>query len=202
MRGHRRDDTEALMTEHDHSSAPSPAGGGPPPGVDPAEWQRLTEGLESRFAPHVEAAAAEVRSAEQHLAQARADLDRAREESAGRRYRSDRLVFMRASVGEELEGLERKTTPKKLRVAYRYLLARAAELAEGEVAGYRADQEAVERDREHSVEARAEAERQAATRLEAARQMQDRVRQAQEAARRGMAVLAEKLGDDGERASA
>ena len=190
------------MTEPDPSSVPSSTGAGPPAGVDPTEWQRLTESLESRFAPHAEAAAAEVRSAEQSLTQARTDLERARQESAGRRYQSDRLVFMRASVGEELEGLERKTTPKKLRVAYRYLLARAAELAEGEVAGYRADQAAIERDREHSVDARAEVERQAVARLEAARQMQDRVRHAQEAARRGLAVMVEKLGDDGERASA
>lgn len=130
------------MTQHDRPDTPS-AGVGPPPGVDPAEWQRLTETLESRFAPHVEAATAEVRSAEQRLAEAQADLERARQEAAGRRYQSDRLVFMRASVGEELDGLERKTTPKKLRVAYRYLLSRAAELAEGEVVGYRADQAAI-----------------------------------------------------------
>ena len=46
---------------------------------------------------------------------------------------------MRASLQDELEALTRKTTPKKVRVGYRYLLDRAVELAEGEVQGYQSD---------------------------------------------------------------
>lgn len=46
------------------------------------------------------------------------------------------------------------------------------------------------------MDARAEAERAAAARLEAARLMQARVRHAQEAARRGLAIMVAKLGTD------
>ena len=67
-------------------------------------------------------------------------LAHARDEAASRQYQSDRRVFMRAAVDDELESLSRKTTEKKLRSAHRYLVARAVELADAEVAGYLADQ--------------------------------------------------------------
>ncbi len=161
--------------------------------VDPGEREQLAYALSARFAPHLQAAAAAVREAEQGLADAREALARAREEAASQRYQSDRLVFMRASVHEDVEALTRKTTPKKVRVAYRYLLARAVELAEGEVQGYRADQEAAQRQRRHSVEACAQAEREALDRLDAASAMHQRVRDAERAARDGLAVMLEKL---------
>ena len=135
--------TEALSSRTAQSSTP----------LDLSERERLAFALSQRFAPHVEAAATAVREAEQSLAQAREHLSRAREAEAGQGYRSDRLVFMRAAVNDEVEGLARKTTPKKVRVAYRYLLDRAVELAAGEVQEYTSDQDSAQHAREHSVEA-------------------------------------------------
>ena len=76
-----------------------------PTPLDLSERERLAFALSQRFAPHVEAAATAVREAEQSLAQAREHLSRAREAEAGQGYRSDRLVFMRAAVNDEVEGL-------------------------------------------------------------------------------------------------
>ena len=99
-----------------------------------AELDRLALAVTDRFAPYLHAAVAAVREAEHDLAQARAALARAEQAAANTRYVSDPLVFMRVTVREELDGLSRKTTPKKVRASFRYLLARAAELAEGELA--------------------------------------------------------------------
>ncbi len=159
----------------------------------PGELDRLAATLAERFAPHVQAAAAAVREAEAELVEARAALARAEQAAAGRRYASDRLVFMRAGVRDEVEGLTRKTTPKKVRAAFRYLLARSVELAEGEVAGYRSDQAEALRDRLQGVEACREVEAVALSRVESAIAMQARVLAAEQAAREGLAVLAEKL---------
>jgi hypothetical protein len=157
------------------------------------EWERLAHALSLRFAPHLQAAAAAVREAEQDLATTREELTRAHRAAASRRYQSDRLVFMRASVKDEVEALGRKTTEKKIKVAYRYLVDRAVELAEGEVHGYHEDQAAMRRDQEHSVEAWLEAERVAIERLDAARAMQARVQDAEQSARQGLAVIVQKL---------
>lgn len=185
------------MTEHYPTAVPPPDQTGEdrsPSRVDPVELDRLTQALLGRFAPHVEAAATAVREAENDLAEAHEALARARHAADSQRYQSDRLVFMRASVRDEVEALARKTTPKKVRVAYRYLLARAVELAEGEVQGYRDDLAAAERERQHSVEACVAAERAAAEKLEAARAMQRRVDDAVQTARQGLAVMIEKVG--------
>lgn len=165
---------------------------------DPVEWERLVHALSLRFAPHVDAAAEAVRQAENDLADAREALERARREAENSSYQSDRLVFMRASLADEVEALARKSTPKKLRVAYRYLVARATELAEGEVAGYRADVAAQERERERSVPACLEAERRAVAALDDALALQARVAAAEREARQGLAVLSEKLAAQGE----
>jgi hypothetical protein len=162
--------------------------------LDLSERERLAFALSQRFAPHLEAAATAVRDAEQSLAQAREHLSRAREAEAGQGYRSDRLVFMRAAVNDEVEALARKTTPKKVRVAYRYLLDRAVELAAGEVQEYLSDQDSAQHAREHSVEACIQAEREAGERLEAAHALHSRVKDADHAARAGLAIMAEKLG--------
>ena len=100
---------------------------------------------------------------------------------------------MRASVKDEVEALGRKTTEKKVKVAYRYLVDRAVELAEGEVHGYHEDQAATRRDQEHSVEAWLETERMAIERLDAARAVQARVHDAEQTARQGLAVMVQKL---------
>src|SRR5690349_2639506 len=160
---------------------------------DLPERERLAFALSQRFAPHLEAAATAVREAEQTLSRARDQLSRAREAEAGQEYRSDRLVFMRASVNDEVDGLARKTTPKKVRVAYRYLLDRAVELAAGEVEGYGSDEAAAQRARDHGVEACLEAERVATQRLDAAKAMHERVHDAEQAARQGLAVMVDKL---------
>ena len=176
--------TEGLSSRTAQSSAP----------LDLSERERLAFALSQRFAPHVEAAATAVRDAEQSLAQAREHLSRAREAEAGQGYRSDRLVFMRAAVNDEVEALARKTTPKKVRVAYRYLLDRAVELAAGEVQEYTSDQDSAQHAREHSVEACIQAEREAGERLEAAHALHGRVKDAEHAARAGLAIMVEKLG--------
>ena len=167
-----------------------------PDRIAQAEWDRLALAVTDRFAAHLHAAAAAVREAEHDLAQARAALARAEQAAANTRYVSDPLVFMRVTVREELDGLSRKTTPKKARASFRYLLARAAELAEGELAGYRNDLESARRDREQGVHARKQAEQVALGDLEAARAMHQRVHDAERAARDGLAVLIEKAQTD------
>ena len=170
--------------------------------VDLAERERLAFVLSQRFAPYAEAAAAAVRDAEHSLSEAREQLSRAREAEAGQEYRSDRLVFMRASVSDEVEALLRKTTPKKVRVSYRYLLDRAVELAAAEVEEYTSDQQSAQHAREHSVAACVQAEREAGERLEAARAMHGRVKDAEHAAREGLARMVEKLGAPHDRPAA
>jgi hypothetical protein len=162
------------------------------------ERERLVYALSQRFAPHLEAAAAAVREAELTLSHARDQLSQAREAEARQEYRSDRLVFMRASVNDEVDGLARKTTPKKVRLAYRYLLDRAVELAAAEVEGYTTDHRSVQYARQHGVEACVRAEREASAQLEAAQAMHDRVTNAERAARAGLATMVEKLGTPSE----
>ena len=170
-------------------AGPAQAGGQ----FEHGEQGQLTYALNTRFAPHLQAAAAAVREAERDLADAGEALARARQAAEDEHYQSNRLVFMRASLTDELEALARKTTPKKVRVGYRYLLDRAVELAEGEVQGYQADLADQQRDRERGVAACLEAERRATERLEAARLMQGRVHDAEQAAAAGLAVMVEKL---------
>lgn len=162
------------------------------------ELQQLAYGIETRFAPHVEAAASAVRAAERDLAEARERLERAVAAAEQQRYRSDPLVFMRGLLAEEVDGLERKTNPKKLRTSFRFLVDRAVELAAGEVQGFHDEREAERREREEGVAACQEAVRRAEEALEAALAMQERVRDAEQAARRGLVVLEEKLSGVGE----
>lgn len=162
-------------------------------GLEPGEKGRLVHTLETRYATHLDAAAAAVRHAEQELADAREQLASARQVAESGQYQSDPLVFMRQGVSEELEGLERKTTPKKLRASYRFLLDRAVELAAGEVQRYHDDQAAAQHERERGVEACIAAEQRAVATLEAAQAMQQRVQAAEQSARQGLAVLIDKL---------
>jgi hypothetical protein len=175
---------------------PTAADAAGPDRIAQSEWDRLAQAVSDRFAPHLQAAAAAVREAERHLAEAREALARAEQAAANTPYVSDPLVFMRVTVREELDGLSRKTTPKKVRASFRYLLARAAELAEGELQGYRKDLESARRDREQGVDACKQAERAAFGELEAARAMHHRVQDAERAARDGLAVLSEKIQPD------
>jgi hypothetical protein len=164
------------------------------------ELQQLAYGIETRFAPHMEAAASAVRAAERELEEARERLERAVAAAERQHYRSDPLVFMRELLAEEVDGLERKTNPKKLRTSFRFLVDRAVELAAGEVQGFHDEREAERREREEGVEACREAVRRAEETLESALAMQERVRAAERAARRGLTVLEDKLsGVGGER---
>ena len=172
---------------------PTAADAPDPDRIAQSEWDRLALAVTDRFAAHLHAAAAAVREAEHELAEAHAALARAEQAAANTRYVSDPLVFMRVTVREELDGLSRKTTPKKFRASFRYLLARAAELAEGEVTGYRNDLESARRDREQGVDACRKAEQAALGDLEAARVMHQRVQDAERAARDGLVVLSEKI---------
>lgn len=162
-------------------------------GLEPGEREQLVYALESRFADHLEAAATVVREAERHLDQVREQLARALDEEASRPYQSDSLVFMREAMNEEVDGLYRKTNPKKVRAAYRFLLDRAVDLAAGEVQGFRDDQAARQRDREQGVAASREAEKRAVAALTEAREMQERVRRAESLARQGLAAMADKI---------
>jgi hypothetical protein len=177
----------------DRPTAADPPG---PDGMTPTEWSRLAQTVTDRFAAHLKAAAAAEREAEHDLTEAREALARAEHAAANSRYVSDPLVFMRVTVREELDGLSRKTTPKKVKASFRYLLARAAELAEGELKGYRNDLESARRDREQGVDACRHAEQAAVDDLEAAREMHQRVRDAEHAARDGLAMLKEKMQPD------
>lgn len=173
----------------DRSTTPDALG---PDGIAQPELDRLALAVTDRFAAHLQAASAAVRDAEHELARAREALASAEQAAADARYVSDPLVFMRQTVREELDGLSRKTTPKKARASFRHLLARAAELAEGELQGYRSDLEEARHDRQQGVEACRQAEQVALADLEAARAMQQRVQDAERAARDGLAVLAGK----------
>jgi hypothetical protein len=172
---------------------PTAAGAPDPDRIGQPELDRFAHSVTDRFSPQLHAAAAAVHEAELSLAGARAALARAEDAAANARYHSDPLVFMRVTVGEELEGLARKTTPKKVRASFRYLLDRAVELAEGELAGYRNDLEAARLDRDQGVDACRHAEQVALVELEAARAMQQLVHEAERAARDGLEVLREKM---------
>ena len=169
-----------------------------PSGIDPLVWETERQALEQRFAPHLDAAAAEVRAAEKSVEDAADALARAREEAASQQYQSDRRVFMRASVDEELESLVRKTTEKKLKSGHRYLVARAVELAEAEVAGYRTDRAAESRERDHGVLACEQAHHRATAELTSAQVMQERVQHAYLTAERGLVVMLRGGGDGDE----
>lgn len=172
---------------------PTAVGAPDPDRINQAELDRLAHAVTDRFAAHLNTAAAAVREAEQGLAAAREALARAEHAAANAGYQSDPLVFMRVTVSEELEGLARKTTPKKVRASFRYLVDRAVELAEGELVGHRRDVEAARREREQGVAACRQAELVALGELEAARAMEQRVHDAERAARDGLALLREKM---------
>lgn len=165
--------------------------------LESGERDRLLYTIETRFAPHREQATAGVREAERALADVQRQLDEAVAAEARSQYRSDPLVFMRAGVKEEVEGLERKTNPKKVRTAYRFLLDRAVELAAGEVRGYHEDCAREQRERERGVTASRAALQRAEETLDAARAMGHRVRQAEDAARKALDVLMSKLDASG-----
>ena len=179
-----------MTLEDPHAGAPGH--GGSAKRSDDIDPSQLGYALTTRFAAHIQAAATAVRAAEQELADAQEKLSLAQQAAENQRYQADRLVFMRASVEESVESLTRKSTPKKVKVAYNYLVARAVELAEGEIHGYREDLAAAHREREDSVAACLRLERQASEQLDAARAMQQRVYAAEQAARQGLAVLVEK----------
>ena len=175
------------MTDKSH---PEGSAGEP---LQSGEKEQLVYTLETRHAPHREAAASAVRQAEQDLLEARQRLTDAEAAVRNRAYRSDPLVFMRDGLIEEVEGLARKTTPKKVRTSYRFLLDRAVELAAGEVQRFHDDRAAAEDERATGLQACRDAERRAVETLEAARAMQARVEEAEQAARQGLAVLIDKL---------
>lgn len=162
-------------------------------GLTDGEQEQLVYALESRFASHLEDAASALREAERDLAEAQEQLQRAEQEVADQRYRSDPLVFMRDGLSEELDGLERKGNPKKVRTSYRFLLDRAVELAAGEVQGYRDDRAAEQREKTRGVDASRTAVAEATAALAQARQMQERVHSAEQAARRGIQIMVDKL---------
>jgi len=160
-----------------------------PDRITRAEIDRLAQAVTDRFAAPSQAAAAAVREAEADLLQAQQARERAEQAAADARYVSDPLVFMRVTVSEELAALARKTTPKKVRASFRYLLARAGELADGELRGHHDDLESARREREEGVAACLAAEQVAAADLDAARAMAQRVADAERAARDGLALL-------------
>ncbi len=163
-------------------------------GLAVGEATQLAYALEHRFQPALDGAAAAVREAERMLAEVQQRLAHAEALDAQAPYASDPLIFMRQSVDEEVDALGRKTTEKKLRVSYRFLLDRAVELAGAEVARFHDDQASAQRERHDGIEACREAERHAIAALEDARQMQERVRAAEQSARLGMRLLLERLG--------
>lgn len=164
-------------------------------GLSSGEPQELTYALESRFEPHLEAAASAVRDAERALEEAREALTRTEQQQERETYTSDPLPFMREGVAEEVDGLERKTTPKKVRAAYRFLLDRAAELAAAEVQGFQDDRAELERERSDGVAACRDEVDRATAALAAAREVQERVEAAEQAARQGLNMMVSKLSE-------
>ncbi|WP_289019088.1 hypothetical protein [uncultured Ornithinimicrobium sp.] len=175
--------------------------GGPatpaPDRLAPGEPEQLVYVLETRFAASRDAASAAVRDAERELAEATQRRERAEREAAEEEYTSDPLVFMRQSVAEEVDALRRKTTGKKVRVSYRFLLDRSVELAAAEVDRFHSDRDAALREAQEGLDALREAEQRAAAAVEAAHLAQERVRAAEQAARDGLGTLLDKLGGTG-----
>lgn len=161
--------------------------------LEAAERDRLAYAIETRFAAPRDDAAAAVRAAERLLEEARAESEAAQAAAESARYRSDPLVFMRDGLAEEVDGLERKTNPKKVRASYRFLMDRAVELAGAEVRGFHDDRAAEEHERLRGVAASAAAIERAEAAVQEALAMQDRVARAERAARKGLAVLFEKF---------
>lgn len=185
------------MSEQDRQGGSGGGSTGRPgaPGADglaPGEPEQLVYTLETRFAAARDAASASLTAAEATQRRERAERAAAEEE-----YTSDPLVFMRQSVAEEVDALRRKTTGKKVRVSYRFLLDRSVELAAAEVDRFHSDRDAAVREAHEGLDACREAEERAARAVEAARLAQDRVRSAEEAAREGLGTLLEKLGGTG-----
>ena len=170
--------------------------GGGAEGLAAGEKEQLLYALETRFAPHLEAAAAVVRGAERELAEAQERLEQAQHAVSNQPYASDPVVFMRASVAEEVDGMERKTTPKKLRTSYRFLLDRAVELAGAEVRRFYDDRDYESREREQGLEACRAAVARASRTLDEARAVQERVLAAEQSARHGLSLLVDKLSRD------
>ena len=160
-------------------------------GLAAGEREQLVHALETRFAPHLAAAAATVREAERALDEAQQRLEEARTADDG--YTTDLLVFVRESVNEEVEALDRKTNAKKVRASYRFLLDRAVELAAAEVQRFHDDQAAAQHEREHGVEASEAAVQRATDALEAARLAHERAAAAEQSARQGLTLMVEKL---------
>lgn len=162
-------------------------------GIGRGEREQLVYQLETRMAAHRDAATAAVREAESSLSEARERLAQAEEAALREKYVSDPLPFMRQSVAEEVETLERVSNEKRVRASYRFLLDRAVELAGAEVQGFHDEGVAEQRERHEGLEACRAAEQRAVLTLEAARQMQQRVQAAEDAARRGLATMVDKL---------
>lgn len=180
------------MSEQDRVRG-SASGGPGGDGLAVGEHEQLVYALEGRFAASLETAAGAVREAERELAEAQERLAQAEEAAERERYTSSPLPFMRDSLTDEVDGLARKTTPKKVRAAYRFLLDRAAELAAAEVQGFQDDQADLVRERAEGVEACRDAVDRATAALAAAEELQARVRVAEQAARQGLGVMVEKL---------
>lgn len=159
----------------------------------PGEKDQLIYQLETRMAAPRGAAASAVREAEAGLVNARERLTEAEQAADRARYVSDRLPFMRQSVDEEVETLERVSNEKKVRASYRFLLDRAVELASAEVQRFHDDIADERREREEGLEACRAAVKRAEDNVEAARQMQARVHAAEESARTGLATMVAKL---------
>lgn len=180
------------MSEQDRARA---AGGPAGDGLASGEQEQLVYALEGRFAAPQEAATAAVFEAERALAEAQERLARAEEAAENERYVSSPLPFMRETLTEEVDGLERKTTPKKVRAAYRFLLDRAAELAAAEVQGFQDDRAELERERSDGVAACRDEVDRATAALAAAREVQERVEAAEQAARQGLNMMVSKLSE-------
>lgn len=178
------------MTEQDRAREMSVS---PGDALAQGEPEQLVYALESRFAPHVEAAAAAVREAERELTEAQERLATAEHAASTERYTSDPRPFMRDAIGEEVDGLERKTTGKKIRTSYRFLLDRAVDLAAAEVQGFEEDRAAALAERSDGVQACRDAVQRATVELEETRVLQERVLTAERAARQGLSVMVDKL---------
>lgn len=178
------------MSEQDRASAVSLS---PGDALAQGEQEQLAYALETRFAPHLEAAALAVREAERALTEAQERLARAERTAEAGRYTSDPRPFMRGALDDEAEGIGRKTTGKKIRASYRFLLDRAVDLAAAEVQGFEDDRAADLAERTHGVQACHVAVQQAAEALEHAQQLQEHVRAAERSARQGLAVMVDKL---------
>ena len=153
----------------------TPSAGAPDPDrMSQSELDRLAFAVTDRFALHLRAAQAAVREAEQSLEDARDSLALAEQAAADTPYQSDPLVFMRATVGDDLEGWRARRPRRRSGRATATCWTEPSSWPTARLTNYRRDLAASRRDRVQGW-SRRQAVQVSVSELAAAKAMHERV---------------------------